>query len=279
MSTTRFAAVLRPAALAGLLLASRGLSATPVLVPVALRVHGQNEALWSVEARITNRTDAARTFRVADFIGTPGWKPATFTVPPRATISLGGADIFNGPYTSSAVFGLAVLDADPELLVQSAVLTGIWRPGGVSYVCPSFDGGTYPAGCQGIVGAGPLVDGLAFSPAGKALFIPWLHTDEGRRTNLVLVNPDEVAAHVSVVVVSQDGLTTRTEDYVFEPRSYNQLGDLFAQAPFAEIRAANERSPFGAAAATSTITGDTRLVAMAYVIGNEDNSLTISLPR
>lgn len=279
MSTTRFETRACFAALAGLLLASHSLSATPALVPVALRVRGQNEALWAVEVRVTNRTDAARTFRVADWIGTPGWKPATFTVPPRATMSLGGADIFNGPYSPSAVVGLATLDADPELLVQSAVLTGIWRPGGVSDFCPSFDGGTFPAGCQGIVGAGPLIDGLAFSPAGKALFVPWLHTDEGRRTNLVIVNPDEAPAHVTVSIVSQDGLTTHTEEYAFEPRSYNQLNDLFAQLPYSEIRAANERIPFGAAAANATITSDTRIVAMAYVIGNEDNSLTISLPR
>ena len=279
MFTMRFATRFRRAALAGLLLASPGLSANPVLVPVALRVPGQNEALWSVEVRVTNRTDVARSFRVEDWIGTPGWKPATFTVPAHATLSLGGADIFNGQYSPSAAFGLAVLDADPELFVQSTVLTGIWRPGGASYFCPSFDGGTYPAGCGGIVGAGPLIDGLAFSPAGKAVFIPWLHTDEGRRTNLVIVNPDDAPAHVSVVVVSQDGLTTHTEEYVFEPRSYNQLGDIFARPPWSGIREANQRIPFGAAAATATITSDTRLVAMAYVIGNEDNSLTISLPR
>lgn len=279
MSTTRFATRTCFAALVGLLFASHSLFASPVLVPVALRVPGQNEALWSVEVRVTNRTDAAHTFRVADFIGTAGWRPTTFTVPPRATMSLGGADVFNGPYSLSAVFGLAILDADPELLVQSAVLTGIWRPGGASYTCESFNGGTYMAGCEGIVGAGPLIDGLAFSPVGKALFIPWLHTDEGRRTNLVIVNPDDVPARVSVTIASQDGLTTHTEEYVFEPRSYNQLGDIFAQPPWYEIRAANERIPYGGAAATATITGDTRLVAMAYVIGNEDNSLTISLPR
>lgn len=279
MFTMRFATRSRLAALAGLLLAAPGLSAIPVLVPVAARVQGQKEALWSVEVRVTNRTDVARSFRVEDWIGTPGWKPATFTVPAHATLSLGGADIFNGQYSPSAAFGLAVLDADPELFVQSTVLTGIWRPGGASYFCPSFDGGTYPAGCGGIVGAGPLIDGLAFSPAGKAVFIPWLHTDEGRRTNLVIVNPDDAPAHVSVVVVSQDGLTTHTEEYVFEPRSYNQLGDIFARPPWSGIREANQRIPFGAAAATATITSDTRLVAMAYVIGNEDNSLTISLPR
>lgn len=279
MSTTRFATRSRRAALAGLFLAAPYVSAATVLVPVAARVQGQNEALWEVELRVMNRTDVARTFSIQDWIGTAGWNPVTYTVPPHATMSLGGADIFNAQVSPSAAAGLAILDADPELLVQSAVLTGIWRPGGVSYLCPSFDGGTYQVGCGGIVGAGPLIDGLTFSPPGKAVYIPWLHTDEARRTNLVIVNPDDTPAHVSVVIVSQDGLTSHTEEYVFEPRSYNQFGDIFARPPWSEVRKANERVHLGGAAATATITSDTRVVGMAYVIGNFDNSLTISLPR
>ncbi len=279
MFTTRFATKTCLVVLAGLFLAAPCLSAATVLVPVAARVHGQNDALWAVELRVVNRTDVARTFRVEDWIGTDGWSPATHTVPANATLSLGGGDIFNAQQPPSGTAGLAILDADPELLVQSAVLTGIWRPGGVSYSCESFNGGTYMAGCEGIVGAGPIIDNLAFAPAGKALFIPWLHTDFARRTNLVIVNPDDAPAHVSVVIVSQDGLTTHTQEYVFEPRSYNQLGDIFAWPPWLQIREANELIPFGAAAATATITSDTRIVGMAYVIGNYDNSLTIALPR
>lgn len=279
MSTTRFATRILLTALFGLFLAAHHLSADTVLVPVAARVHGQEDALWTVELRVMNRTDVARTFRVEDWIGTDGWKPATYTVPPHATMSLGGSDVFNAQLPPSGAAGLAILDADPELLVQSSVLTGIWAPGGVTFYCSSFNGGGNVADCGGNVGAGPLIDGLAFSPAGKPLFIPWLHTDFVRRTNLVIVNPDDAPAHVSVTIVSQDGLTAHTEEYLFPPRSYNQLGDIFAQPPWSEIRKANERIHFDGAAAAATITSDTRVAGMAYVIGNFDNSLTVSLPR
>lgn len=279
MSTTRFATRARLATLGALILATCRLSAASVLVPVVARVHGQADALWAVELRVMNRSDVARTFRIEDWIGTDGWKRATYTVPAHTTLSLGGRDIFNAQLPPSGAAGLAIVDADPDLFVQSTVLSGIWNPGGVSYYCSSFDGGSYPSDCGGIVGAGPLIDNLVFSPAGKALFIPWLHTDEARRTNLVIVNPDDAPAHVSVTIESQDGLTKHTEEYLFPPRSYNQLGDIFASPPWAEIRSANQRIPFGGAAAAATITSDTRVVGMAYVISNYNNSLTIALPR
>lgn len=279
MFTTPFATRVRLGALAGILLAATRLSAATVLVPVAARVHGQNDAYWAVELRVMNRTDAVRTFSIQDWIGTDGWKPATYTVPAHTTMSLGGADIFNAPLPLSGAAGLAIIDADPEVLAQSAVLAGIWRPGGVTFSCPSFDGGGSLSDCGGLAGAGPLIDSLAFVPPAHALFIPWLHTDEARRTNLVIINPDDAPAHVSVAIVSQDGLTMHTEQYVFSPRSYNQLSDVFARPPWSEIRTANLRIPFGGAAAAATITSDTRLVGMAYVISNDNNSLTISLPR
>src|ERR1035437_17181 len=91
--------------------------------------------------------------------------------------------------------------------------------------------------------------------------------------------PDDVPAHVTVSVTSQDGSTTATESYGLSPRSYNQVNDLFLQEPWSAIYIANSYIQGGGAAASATIRSDTRLLAMAYVISNYNNSLTISLPR
>lgn len=265
------------------LLAPCPLTASPVLVPIVAYVHGQNDASWITEVRITNRSDVPKQFRVVDWIGTPGWKGATYAVAPHSTTSLGGADVF-GSFAAPGAVGLAICDADADLLVQSAILSGIWiGAGGVSYSCPSYDGGGRgtPVACPGLSGAGPIIDGLVFSNPGQDTYIPWLHTEETRRTNLVLINPDDVPAHVTVSVISQDGSATATDSYVLPPRSYNQVNDLFSQEPWSAIRMANGGIPFPerAAAASATISSDTRLLAMAYVISNYNNSLTISLPR
>lgn len=253
-------------------------AAGPVLVPIVAYVHGQNDASWITEVRITNRSDVPKQFRVVDWIGTPGWKAAAYTVAPHSTTSLGGSEVF-GSFVPGAV-GLAICDADTDLLVQNAVLSGIWTGGGgVSYSCPSYDGGGLPTSCPGLSGAGPIIDGLVFSSPGQDVYIPWLHTEETRRTNLVLINPDDAPSHVTVSVTSQDGSAMATADYVLPPHSYNQANDLFSQESWLRIRVANGHIQGGGAAAAATIRGDTRLLAMAYVISNNNNSLTISLPR
>ena len=257
---------------------ARPLTANPVLIPVVAYVHGENEASWITEVRITNRTDSSKEFRIVDWIGTPGWKASTYAVAPYSTTSLGGSEVF-GSFVPGTV-GLAICEADTDLLVQSAVLSGIWTGGGgVSYSCPSYDGGGLPTSCPGLSGAGPIIDGLVFSSPGQDVYIPWLHTEETRRTNLVLINPDDAPAHVTVSVTSQNGLTTAAENYVFPPRSYNQVNDLFSQESWSPIRVANGHIQGGGAAASATIRSDTRLLAMAYVISNNNNSLTISLPH
>ena len=252
------------------------LSASTVLVPIVAYAHGQNDASWITEVRITNRTDLPKQFSVVDWIGTPGWKASTHAVAPHSTTSLGGAAVF-GSFVPPTV-GLAICEADTDLLVQSAVLSGIWTGGGgVSFSCPSYDGGGLPLSCPGLSGAGPIIDGLVFSSPGQDVNITWLHTATDRRTNFVLINPDDVAAHVTVSVLSQDGSVTEAASYVLPARSYNQVNDLFSEEPWAAIRIANHG--IEGAAAVATISSDTRLLAMAYVISNYNNSLTISLPR
>jgi hypothetical protein len=256
--------------------------AGPVLIPIVAYVRGRtdlslDDASWITEVRITNRTDVPKQFRVVNWIGTPGWKAAAYTVAPHSTTSLGGSDVFGAFVTVPGVAGLAICESDADLLVQSAVLTGIWRPGGLPEPCPSYDGGG--AHCPGTSGAGPVIDGLAFSAAGQDVYVPWLHTEQFRRTNLVLINPDEAPAHVTVSVTSQDGLTTVTGSYEFPSHSYNQVNDLFSQEPWTAIYIANGHIQFGGAAAAATIRSDTRLLAMAYVISDYNNSVTISLPR
>ena len=276
MCTTRS----RTSSLAVVLLSSLTVSpwsllAGTVLVPIVSRAQGENDAAWNTEVRVTNRTDLARQFSIVDWIGTPGWSAATYTVAPHSTISLGGQDISGS--LSAPAFGLAICDADSQLLVQSAVLAGIWAPS-IQEPCPSYDGGG--GLCSGESGAGPIVDGLVFANPGQEIFVPWLHTVSDRRTNLVMINPDGVSANVTVAVTSQDGSSTVTASLVLPPRSYNQITDLFSESPWSAIALANSNIRFGGGgAAFATVTGDTRLLAMAYVISNNNNSLTIALPR
>lgn len=252
-------------------------AASVVLVPIVTRVHGQNDALWTTEVRVTNRTDDTAQFRVVDWIGTPGWRPATYSVAPHSTKSLGGADVFGGFVAGPGVAGLAILEADDGLLIQAAILLGIWGGGGATDFCPSYDGGGGPS-CGGFIGAGPIVEDLAFADPGETVYVPWLHTEEHRRTNLVLVNPDDAPAHVTVTLRSQDGLASTPEAYDLPPRSYNQANDIFSRQPWSSIRASNTELPLGAAA-SATIVSDRRLLALAFVISSVNNSLTVSVPR
>jgi hypothetical protein len=265
-------------ALSAFLLGGVPLSAETVLVPIVARVYGQRDASWTTEVRITNRTELPKIFKTLDWVGTSGFKPASYTIPSHSTTSIGGSNMFGAQVPEAGAVGLAICDAETGILVQSAVLSGI-ATGGVSEQCPSYDGGG--GKCPGLSGAGPILDGLTFSSAGHETYIPWLHTEEFRRTNLVLINPDDTVAHVTVSIKSQDGFTTIETDYVFDPRSYNQINDVFAQEPWSAVRVANERIPVygGGAAASATISSDTRLLAVAYVISNNNNSLTVSLAR
>ena len=280
MSMRQFATS-RALALAALAVFSpSALAASVVLVPIVAAVHGQNDVLWETEIRVTNRTDERRSFSIVDWIGTPGFRPMTYSVPPHSTMSLGGADVFDEVLPASGAAGLAVFETDGSLLVQTVVLSGVWAPAEGYDFCPGYDGGGADP-CRGFAGAGPIIENLAFSGPGQAVFLPWLHSEQSRRTNLVLINPSDVAAHVMVSVQSQDGLTTTTGSYSLAPRSYNQINDLFSKEPWTTIRAANSSTlgGFKGASASATIVSDTRLLAMGYVISNVNNSLTVSLPH
>lgn len=257
------------------------LAGSPVLVLVVTRVHGQADALWETEIRITNGTDTAKQFRVVDWIGTEGWKASAYVVAPNATTAIGGYDAFGAfvPLATGAA-GLAICEADEGLIVQNALLSGIWSGGGgVSYSCPPYDGGSRYAACLGWVGAGPILEGLGFSGPGKEVHVPWLHTEPSRRTNLVLINPDDVGANAVVSIRSQDGATVVTETIWLAPRSYNQLSDLFGQVPWSDVRVANRNMMGEGAGASATISSNTRLLAIGLVISKYNNSLTVSVPR
>lgn len=119
-----------------------------------------------------------------------------------------------------------------------------------------------------------------FTNPGQEVELPWLHTAFDRRTNLVLINPDDAGAVVTVSIVSQDGTSTQSTSYEVAGWSYNQINDLFSLEPWSAIRTANQGMPLGGgAAASATIRSDKRLLAMAYVISDYNNSLTISLPH
>lgn len=258
------------------------LIADSALVPVVARVRGQYDASWETEIRVTNRTDTPKRFSIVDWIGVLGWQPSEYVVAPHSTLSLGGFDAYGARVSNeTGAVGLAICEAERGLLVQSAVLSGIWTGGGgVSYACPSYDGGGGQQSCLGLPGAGPVLAGLAFASPGQETYLPWLHTDDSRRTNLVLINPDPEAAHVRVSVVSQDGGTTVVDAFDLPARSYSQIDDFFSRSPWSALRVANHSVPGvgGGAAASATITSDRRILAMAYVIGQFNNSLTVSVP-
>ncbi len=267
------------------LLGTRCLQAsTQVFLPtIVVGAHGANDSVWGTEVRVFNRSDTTKQFAVVDWIGTPGWKPSTYTIEGHSTLSIGGYYIYGGAYDpATPPVGLAVCDADDGLIVQTAVLGGptyaSLNPLGNPY-CQSYDGGGpgFFIPCSPF--AGPIVEGInALFSAGDELFVPWLHTVSNRRTNLVLFNVDNSVSHVTVTVTSGDGRTAESKSYEIPARSLLQLNDIFSKDPWRAIRVANAHL-LHTGAASATIVGDTRLYAVAYVISSYNNGLTISLPR
>jgi hypothetical protein len=285
-----------------------------VVIPLTGFTFGANGAMWGSEVRVTNLSQVAKVFHVIDWIGKTAnlpFRSQEFSVPPGATQSYGGWTLISawtgiavgypGPL-GDAYFGAAVLDIDAELVVQAAILTGggfAWngQAGIVGFSqCPAFRGGYYslayyisPEPYNGSTticndGAGPLIDGTGdFYAAGTPIFLPWLHTDETRRTNLTFYNPDPAPAMVTVAITPADGTSPVSLDVVVPAHDLVQINDVFSHPPFDAVRAANGAgvaySAMKTAAARATVRSTTRLYAVGWVISNQNNTVTISLPR
>ncbi len=281
-------------------LATGGQGAEILLPALAAHVEGANGSVWASEVRVTNFSSAPKTLRIVDWVGTAGWTATSYSIPPGATQSISGWAIYAGVHAhdntrdSRSAFGAAVADVEDGLSVQTAVLTGIPRGeyGGVGdrARCSEWTGGWdydvggifYPDGTEINTdgcdqGAGPVIDnGSNFFPADAPILLPWLHTDSKRRVNLSLINPDAVAADVTISVYSADGASPLIVHVTVPARTVSQINDIFSTS-FANVRARN--AALKAAAARATIVSTTRLYPLAYVISNQNNTVSLSLPR
>lgn len=271
-------------------------AAEVVLPSVAVDVLGRSTEMelptpvhFSTEVRVTNLSGTPKGFSVVDWIGTCGFAPTEHTVEPGVTLSLGGWSLFGHrpgeplpPCAASPVYGMAVAEADEGLLVQTSLLSSPLETRPTPAVirrCESWEGGLHDAGlplCN--PGSGPVVENdRGFFPPGTPLLLPWLQTDDARRTNLILVNPDETPSVVTVTVTSGDGSLSAPRTIPLSPRAYFQINNVFAEAPWTAVRERNRETATAAARALVRSTG--RLYAVAYVLSNYDGGLGICLPR
>ncbi len=277
--------------------------ADQIVLPVAVYAYGANYSLWGSEVRVTNPTAGALSFRVVDFVGILSlglpFNPATFTVAGGATGSWGAYELLSPPRAICAdfgaggiflevpYFGALVVEADAGLSAQSAILTGVRNPnaGGPSDTCsyskcPSWQGGyehllANADWCN--QGAGPIMDGTGrFYSPGAGIFLSWLHTHPSRRTNVTFYNPDPSAATVTITVKPADGSAGATATVPVPAHSAYQLNDIFSSPPFDAVRTENGDANV---AATATIASTTRLYAIGWVISNENNTVSISVPK
>lgn len=87
-----------------------------------------------------------------------------------------------------------------------------------------------------------------------------------------------VASDVTVSLFPADGSSPVVSRLTVPARTVTQINDIFAPAFFgAAVRTRNDA--LKAAAARATIVSTTRLYSLAYVISNQNNTVTISLPR
>ena len=272
--------------------------AEEVVLPVAVYARGVNYTSWAGEVRVTNRGSTALTFRVVDFVGTLGmlpFSPADFSVAPGTTASWGAYDLLSAPPSeclapgvinpTASYYGALVLNVSPGLIVESAVLAGPpeFSCGDLSACgaqkCKSWEGGYIhpsPNPCWCNEGAGPIFEGTAtFYAPGAQIFLPWLHTQPSRRTNLTFYNPDTVDAAVALTIASGDGFSSQTNVSV-PAHSVRQLNDVFSSPPFDVIRTHNGDA---SATATATISSTTRLYSIGWVISNANNTVSIAVPR
>ncbi|HTS00919.1 MAG TPA: hypothetical protein VMN04_00195 [Thermoanaerobaculia bacterium] len=268
--------------------------ADQIVLPVAIYALGPGLTNWSTEIRATNNSDSPLSFNVVDFTGVPAlpFKPSAVQVQPHQTVSLGAWSLLsvnpgcNGVGLGGAYFGAFTIERDPHLLIQAAVLAGVFSqtPGGPAScnweICPSWQGG-FPhippnsAYCND--GAGPIFDNdRDFFAAGTPITLPWLHTQDTRRTNITFYNPDPVEAAVSLTITPADGTSGVTQSITVPAHGVLQINNVFSAPPFDAVRAHNASTT---AAASARISSTTRLYAIAWIIANLNSTVSVSQPR
>jgi hypothetical protein len=270
-----------------------------VVLPVAIFAAGANQSLWATEIRATNRTTGDLMLHVVDFVGVSSnlhFAPGDYVVPAERTQSFGAYNLLSPDLPQcgglgcdvgifATYFGAFVFDLDPGISVQAAILTGTGANiepsffGGNRTVCNAWEGGylTFngPEAC--VQGAGPLLANTGdFRPASTPIALSWLHTQPSRRTNVTFYNPDPEPASVTLAVTSADGLSSANSSIIVPAHSVSQLNDIFAAPPFDAVRSHNGTTT---AAASASIVSTTRLYTIGWVISNQNNTVTISVPR
>ena len=282
------------AGLLALLLAARPLSAKEILIPnVVAFARGSYSSLWGTEIRIINPTSSPKSFRVVDWIGSPRQRPYQVTVLPGETVVRGGFGLYTALWQQSPVlrvldeaeYGAAVCEVDEGLLVLSRMLTTtIVAPPGLAGqgVC-GHAAGEYVYGdalflgvCN--YGVGPVLyaDRSFFDPGVPQNLLMLNPRRNHYRTNLVVVNGDEVEATVSILVTNATGGTARLERRV-PARTYSQMNDIYALPELSGLEELSEMTEhFGQRA---VVTCSTRCYAIGYVISNHNNTVSVVEPR
>jgi hypothetical protein len=269
-----------------------------VVLPVAIFAAGANLSLWATEIRATNHTSGDLMLHVVDFVGVSAilrFAPGDYVVAAGQTRSFGAYNLVSPSqaqciqFVSCAVgigynaFGAYVIDLDPGVSMEAAILTGTGEAPGPRLdnpaACSAWEGGyltvSGPESC--VQGAGPLLTNTGdFRPASTPIALSWLHTQPTRRTNVTFYNPDPAPASVTLTVTSADGLSSANLSVDVPAHSVSQLNDIFSSPPFDAVRAHNSAAT---AAASATVVSTTRLYAIGWVISNQNNTATISVPR
>ncbi len=266
-----------------LLVTSGTALAGEVLLPsVTGRAIGAFQSDWASEIRVTNLSLTERTFAVTDWIGSPGWRPKTWLVPPGQVVSISGFEIFTDPNAlpyNLPYFGAAIATIDEGLIVQVAILSDDHFVGALPAdgggICPTWAGGYLGHWEECNHGAGPVIDATSFFPADRAISLLWLSTDSGHRTNVCLINPDPVNAEVSIDVFSADGTLVTSDAVQVTAHGLLQLDDVFGS----RWRPARSTNGTSVSAARAVVYSPTRLYPLAWVISNRNNTVSVSLPR
>jgi hypothetical protein len=269
-----------------------------VVLPVAIFAAGANLSLWATEIRATNHTNGDLMLHVVDFVGVSAilrFAPGDYVVPAGQTRSFGAYNLVSPSqaqciqFASCAVgignnaFGAYVIDLDPGVSMEAAILTGTQEALGSVLgnpaVCYVWEGGylTIEGRDSCVQGAGPVLANTGdFRPTSTPIALSWLHTQPSRRTNVTFYNPDLEPASVTLTVSSADGLSSANTSIAVPAHSVAQLNDIFSSQPFDAIRTHNGTAT---AAASATVVSTTRLYAIGWVISNQNNTVTISTPR